>query len=602
MANSSLTLTSLDFDLLKNNLKSYLSTQSIFKDYNFEGSNMNVLLDVMSYNTYLNSFYLNMVASEMFLDSAQKLDSVISHAKELNYIPQSAKSAESSISFTVQANLPSNQLVIPRGTKFSGTNSNNSFIFTTDSDTFYVSTTGTYTVANLQILEGTFFQDTYIINANVDTQSFVLSNPNIDTDSLVVTVTENSVNTNFIKVQTLFNLNSTSNVFFLQAAQNGQYEIVFGDGLFGRIPINGALVSAKYRISNGPAADGITSFHFADDIGALNGAIATVSDITVTANSSGGASAETIESIRFNAPRYFATQQRAISSDDYKSLIIANFGGDISDVAVYGGETLTPKQYGRVVLSLKPNGSVIASDYVKNEVSSFLLPYISLPNRVIISDPDYFYCGVTTAVNFNQNSTTFSPSTIQSMVSSTILNYSKNNLEKFGSIFRYSKFIADIDNTDSSILSNSTSITLIKRLAPLLNSSTSFSINFNNELEYETHLVSAPRLSDEASIISSPFTYVDSNGVETPNSYIRDDNQGLLVVYSYTNSTLVILNQNIGTVNYKTGQVQINNLTTSSYDNYISIYATVFDSNISVNKNQILLIDSADVNISAIAS
>lgn len=601
-ANSALTLTSLDFDLLKNNLKSYLSTQSVFQDYNFDGSNINVLLDVMSYNTYLNSFYLNMVASEMFLDSAQKLDSVVSHAKELNYIPQSAKSSDATVSFTVQATISNNSLTLPRGLKFSGTNSNNSFIFTTESDTSYISTTGTYTISNLQIYEGLFIQDTFVLNANIDGQQFILSNKNIDTDSLSLVVTENGVNTTFTQVQTLFNLDTSSNVYFLQAAQNNQYEILFGDGLFGRIPVNGALVTAQYRVTNGPLADGVTSFHLADDIGLLNQTSAIVSDITVVANSSGGSNSETIDSIKFNAPRYFATQQRAVSTDDFKSLILAKFSGQISDVSVYGGDTLTPKQYGRVVVSLKPSGGTIASDAVKNSISTYLTNYISLPTRIIISDPDYYYIGVTSTVNFNQNSTTLFPNAIQNKVANTISSFASSNLGNFSSIFRYSKFVASIDNTDSSILSNDTQITMIKRLAPLTNYGTSFTINYNNALEYESHLVTAARLSDEASLYSSPFTYVDSSGNQTPNAIIRDDNQGILVVYAYVNGIFTILNQNIGTVNYSTGLVQINSLITSSYTNYISLYAILSVNDITVNQNQILMIDNADVNISVIAS
>ena len=601
-ANSALTLTSLDFDLLKNNLKSYLSTQSVFQDYNFDGSNINVLLDVMSYNTYLNSFYLNMVASEMFLDSAQKLDSVVSHAKELNYIPQSAKSSDATVSFTVQATISNNSLTLPRGLKFSGTNSNNSFIFTTESDTSYISTTGTYTISNLQIYEGLFIQDTFVLNANIDGQQFILSNKNIDTDSLSLVVTENGVNTTFTQVQTLFNLDTSSNVYFLQAAQNNQYEILFGDGLFGRIPVNGALVTAQYRVTNGPLADGVTSFHLADDIGLLNQTSAIVSDITVVANSSGGSNSETIDSIKFNAPRYFATQQRAVSTDDFKSLILAKFSGKISDVSVYGGDTLTPKQYGRVVVSLKPSGGTIASDAVKNSISTYLTNYISLPTRIIISDPDYYYIGVTSTVNFNQNSTTLFPNAIQNKVANTISSFASSNLGNFSSIFRYSKFVASIDNTDSSILSNDTQITMIKRLAPLTNYGTSFTINYNNALEYESHLVTAARLSDEASLYSSPFTYVDSSGNQTPNAIIRDDNQGILVVYAYVNGIFTILNQNIGTVNYSTGLVQINSLITSSYTNYISLYAILSVNDITVNQNQILMIDNADVNISVIAS
>ena len=258
MANSALTLSSLDFDSLKQNFKNYLTSNSIFKDYNFNGSNINVLLDVMSYNSYLNSFYLNMVASEMFLDSAQKYDSVVSHAKELNYIPRSIKSSQASLNFTVSTTGISGLLTIPKGTIFSGVNSNGTFSFITDQEQTYSSSNTTYTVTGLNVFEGTLITDSFIIDYTNEFQNFILTNDNIDIDSLIITVNENNVNTNFTRVTTLFDLNSTSNVFFLQVAQNGRYEIVFGDGLFGRIPDNLSTISASYRVTTGATKEGLS--------------------------------------------------------------------------------------------------------------------------------------------------------------------------------------------------------------------------------------------------------------------------------------------------------------------------------------------------------
>ena len=603
MANSALQLTSIDFDTLKENFKTFLSEQTVFKDYNFEGSNMNVLLDVMSYNSYLNSFYLNMIGSEMFLDSAQKFDSVVSHAKELNYVPKSSKSAEAQVSFSVVADIPSQPLTIKKGTKFSGSNANGSFVFVTDQEHSYTSPNTTFTVSNLAIYEGKLVSDSFIVNYADETQKFVLSNPTVDTDSIEVVVTENSVNTIFTKVSTLYGLTSVSNVYFLQAAQSNQYEIVFGDGFLGRRPLNSSVVTFNYRINSGTDAIGVTSFALGDDLGTMNNGYASISDITVNANSAGGANAESIDSVKFAAPRYFATQQRAVSSDDYSSLVLANFGNLIADVNVYGGELLEPKQYGRVVLALKPQGGTVAPDYVKNEISNFLTPYIALPNRVIVSDPDYLYCEVKTIVSYDKASTTKTPVELKNIVLNTIKQFSTDHIEVFGADLRYSKIVAHIDDSDPSITSNDTEISIIKRIAPKLNYASTFNIDFNNPTELEElspGYTRKNRLSDEPMLTSTAFTYVDDNGVEYPLSYIRDDNFGVLIVYSVINNVFTILKDGIGTIDYTTGKVIINNLKTSAYDNYISIKMTPQNKDIVVNNNKILLIDVNDVTVNVI--
>jgi len=603
MANSSIQLSSLDFDTLKNNLKSYLSNQTIFKDYNFSGSNINVLLDVLSYNSYLNSFYLNMISSEMFMDSAQKLDSVVSHAKELNYVPRSSKSSEASFGFNVTGYGTTSPFIIKKGSMFSGTNSNGNFTFITDRDYAYTSSNNVYVIPELTVYEGKYTTDSFIYDINNEAQRFILSNPNVDTDSIEVIVTESSVNTTFTKAETLYNLINTSSVYFLQAAQNSKYEIVFGDGNFGRIPNNLSTVTINYRITNGTDADGIISFICDEDLGVMNNGEATIDTINVTSNSSGGSNAESIDSIKFAAPRYFATQQRAVASDDYSSLVLSNFGGIISDVNVYGGELLEPKQYGRVVLALKPSGATIASDFVKNEISSFLKPYIALPNRLIITDPDYLYVKLNTTVQYNKNITTSSPVQLQTFILSAITQFSTDHIETFGSDLRYSKIVAHIDNSDVSITSNDTGIKIIKRLSPKINYATSFSFSFNNASDQEEEFAGYSKrnpLSDEPAITSSPFTYVTSDGTNYPLSYIRDNNFGLLLVYTVINGVFTILNENIGSINYTTGDVKINNLLTSSYGNYISLYMLPMNKDIVINNNKILIIDPNDVTITMI--
>jgi hypothetical protein len=555
-----------------------------------------------------------MVASEMFLDSAQNYDSVISHAKELNYIPRSTKSSFAEVTFDLNTSGITGTLVIPKNTRFTGFNSNGTYVFTTDKTHSYTSTNSTYNVASLGIYEGAYFQDTFIVNYNIESQKFVLSNQYIDTDSIEVTVLENNsaITTVFPRAKNLYGLTATSSVYFLQPAQNGLYEITFGDGLFGRKPLNTSVIVVTYRVASGSDSNGVESFVLDTDlrfvpIGSPNGGSVSPGAITINNASNSGANLESIESIRYTAPRYFATQQRAVSSEDYSSLVLANFGGSVSDVVVYGGETLEPKQYGRVIVCIKPSGSTVAPDYLRNEISNYLIDYIALPNRIIISDPDYFYCYINTTVQYDKTLTTKTTSDLKLYILNAITTYSADNLEKFANDFRYSRLVAAIDNSDTSITSNDTEVRLVKRITPLLNSNAVYSIELNNELYnqkdpissdqhisfygslYETHF-------GHASVISSKFTF-SYQDVSYPLSYFEDDSLGNIDVYVPIGEKVVKL-VNIGTVDYINGIIKLNNLNLSSYSSYVSIYCRTLNRDLYANQNKIIIIESSDVDIS----
>lgn len=603
MANSSLTLSSLDFDSLKANFKEFLKTQSVFKDYDFDGSNISVLLDVMSYNSFLNAFYLNMVASEMFLDTALKYDSVVSHAKELNYVPRSRRSSVAEVSINFVTEITNGKLIIPKGTRFTGLNSSGSFNFSTDQTTVVLSQNNIFSVANLQIFEGNYFDDSFLVDYDIESQQFILSNQNIDTNSITVSVIENNgaSNTVFEKAETLFGLSSNSSVYFLQAAQDNKFEIVFGDNLFGRKPLNGAVVKVNYRVSEGSIADGVTAFDISDDLNLINQAAVNAQTVTTIFSSTGGANSESIESIKFSAPRYFATQQRAISNDDYSSLILTNFGGEISDVVIYGGQELEPKQYGRVVVCLKPSAGTVAANYLKNKISNFLLPYIAIPNRIIITDPEYLYCSVKSKVQYDSVLGEKSVNELTSMIYDSITNYSKNNLEKFGKDLRYSKLVSSIDSTDQNIVSNDTEVRIIKKIAPLFNSTVSYDIEVNNKIYVEP---SSDKIGTDydtrylySSLISSKFTY-SYLGTSYPLSYFEDDNNGNIHVYYITNNTATKITVDpVGTVDYETGRVFLNNIRIASYDSAVSLYIKPYNKDIFANKNKIVMVDPGDITV-----
>lgn len=348
MANTSIDLVGLDFTTIKSNLKTYLKNNSAFKDVDFEGSNINVLIDLLSYNTYLNSFYTNMVASEMFLDSAQLRDSVVSHAKSLNYTPRSFVSSKADIQLNITPSTTVSNIVVPKGTSFTSRVGSNTYTFSTDSNLILNSSVGGTFSANVELYEGFYVTDTFVFNYSNTSQRFILSNPTIDTTSLSVTVIEDNGDStlSFSKAENLVGITSTSKTYFLQAAENQQYEIVFGNNVFGRKPKDGSVVIAEYRNCSGELSNGASLFR---NDGNIDGH-SNVSIVTIN-NSSGGSVSEDIESIRFNASRNFQIQSRAVTSTDYESILKSNFP-EIESISAYGGEELIPPKFGKVYIAV----------------------------------------------------------------------------------------------------------------------------------------------------------------------------------------------------------------------------------------------------------
>jgi hypothetical protein len=350
MANNSINIATLDFATIKANLKSHLKSQAIFKDFDFEGSNIAVLIELLAYNTALQSFYVNMLASESFLDSAQLRSSVISHAKELNYRPRSARSAKATISLTAEQN-NNNTLTIPKGTTFTATYNFQTYTFSTNEIKVYYTdldeTTGTYKFEtdDIDIYEGFFVTETFEMDYSNESLRFVLSNPMIDISSLNVVSIENGGSTiiNYNLSDTLLGLKSDSRSYFLQAVELEKYEILFGDDIIGRRPADGSIVTVQYRIASGSAPNGANLFSPDTDLTTDNSGRILVTTVT---KAIGGDEPESVSSIKFNAPRHFQTQERAITTSDYENLLKSKFP-EIDAISVYGGEQVNPPQYGK---------------------------------------------------------------------------------------------------------------------------------------------------------------------------------------------------------------------------------------------------------------
>ena len=594
MANSSISLTSLDFADYKNSLKTFMQSQAQFRDYNFDGSNLSTLLDLLSYNTYMNAFYLNMVGSEMFLDTAQLRDSVVLKAVELNYTPRSFRSAYAQVNIVV-ANVTNNPalLTIPSGTSFTGKAGSNSYIFSTNKNlVINASNDGVFYANNVDIYEGSQVTDTFVIQTNPDNaQQFIISNPTIDTNSLkVISVENNGANViPYFLSTTLLDIKETTPVYFLQGSDNSQYQIIFGDNVVGRKPLDNSTVVVSYLVTNGQLPNGISIF---SPNGLIGGGTATVTTVSAA---QGGDISENIESIRYNAPRYYATQERAVTTTDYETLLRVTYP-EIQALSVYGGETTTPPQYGKVIISMKLYNFDIVPPYKINEYTEFLKVRAPLTITPAFIEPEYTYASVTTNVKYNVNQTTLQPADISAFVTSAIQNYSRNNLEDFKSTLLYSKLVYAIDNAQATIISNETDYKVMKKLIPSMQGKKNYQLNFkmaiNSNLPPEglNH-----QIADEHAVVTSKFIY---NGLLVN---IEDDGNGNLRIVQEQNDGLhhTLVDTGVGTVDYETGTINITNFYTSSYfGDSIRFYVMPANKDNSTNENVIFEIPNDEIKVS----
>ena len=594
MANSSISLTSLDFADYKNSLKTYMQSQPQFADYNFNASNLSVLLDLLSYNTYQNAYYMNMIGSEMFLDTAQLRDSVVLKAVELNYTPRSFRSSYAKVNIAV-ANVTNNPalLTIPSGTSFTGKAGSNSYTFSTNENIVVNSSNGVFYANNVEIFEGSSVTDTFVINSsvNVDKQQFILSNPTLDTKSLKVISVENNGSdaVTYVLSTTLLDIKETTPVYFLQGSDNSQYQIILGDNVVGRKPADNSVLVASYLVTNGQLPNGISVF---TSNGLLNGGTVTVQTVSAA---TGGDIAEDIESIRFNAPRYYATQERAVTTTDYETLLQVTYP-EIQALSVYGGETTTPPQYGKVIISMKLYNFDIVPTYKINEYTEFLKVRAPLTITPAFIEPEYTYASVTTNVKYNVNQTTLQPADISAFVTSAIQNYSRDNLEDFKSTLLYSKLVYAIDNAQSTIISNETDYTVMKKLIPSMQGKKNYQLNFRMAINSNLPpAVTNHESRDEHAVQTSKFIY---NGLLVN---IEDDGNGNLRIVEERTDGLhhTVVDTGVGTVDYETGTINITNFFTSSYfGDSIRVYIMPRNKDNSTNENVIFQIPNDEIKVS----
>ena len=583
-----ISITELDFFAAKEALKNYLKGQTQFQDYDFDGSNMNVLLDVMSYNTYMNNFYTNMAYSEMFLDSAQTRQSVISHAKELNYLPRSVTSAAAKIQIDIAPGDNPSFITIPKGTKFTGRSGNSRYTFSTDRSYTVTQVDGLYCISDVSIYEGKLITEYYRATSGT-TQRFILNNTDVDTSSIAVAVRTSSatdaLSTEYTQRESIFGVTATDPVFYIQPTDSDSYEITFGKNVFGKQPTVNNIVEVSYRVSSKDATNGIRTFTSEN----IAGYPVT---ITTLAKAEGGSDRESIESIRFFAPKSIQIQDRAVTESDYE-IILKNQFPEIQAISVYGGEELTPPRYGRVVVSVDVQNAEGVSENNKNTYYNYLKERCPIGIEPIVISPEFMFLNVDAKVYYNTKRTSASESDIRTVAKSAILAYSDNNLSDFRKTFRFSKLGYDIDASNINILSNDTEVLAIIPINPVLDLTTSYALNFRNALIVDHPLTPGENVdTHKAAIKSSQFTY---NG---RTAFIQDNGEGVLQIIRTTSTGFVYLNRNIGSVNYTTGRVVITNLNVSSYvGTEIKIYGRTLSKDISAPKDRIITIREQDINI-----
>ena len=505
-----LRVTELDFDTIKTNLRTFLNQQSEFTDYDFEGSGLNILLDVLAYNTHYNGYYLNMVANESFMDTALLRDSVVSHAKSLGYVPYSTRAPIATINFLVNSTTSTSAtLTIPSGYSFlSNQIDSKVYNFVVLEDTTVTKANSSYYFENLDIYEGQLITYSFTHNqATNPKQTFTLPDSNIDTTTIKVTVSPSSVSTAvtvYNLVTDILDVDSTSEVYYLQESKSGQYQIYFGNNIVGESIPDGGIISVRYLLTDGTSANKANNF-----VGALtltDSLNETLSNFTVTpvSSASGGAERESVDDIKFGAAAQFTTQNRLITTKDYESYLKRNYPS-IDSISVWGGEEEVPPVYGKVFVSLKPKENYYISETEKQRIiDEIIKPKSIVSVDTIIRDPEYLYLLIENYVEYNKNKTTQTIESLKTSIRNAIILYRDTNLNKFGSTFVLSKLQDSVDGVDLNAISGSeTKLYLQKRFEPALGVSTSYTINFNAPLNRGT---------TTNKLTSSEFRIFDSAG------------------------------------------------------------------------------------------
>ena len=565
--------------------------QSEFSDYNFEGSGLSAILDVLAYNTHYLAMNANFAANEMFLDSSSLRNSVVSHAKTLGYTPRSARAPLANLDITV-SNGSLSSLTINKGQKFTTSIGGTSYGFVVNEDVTATQTNGLIIFGNLPVYEGTLVTTKYTVDSNDPEKKYLITSNRADTTTLKVSVQASSSD-NTIEAYSLAdeitNVTGTDRKYFLQEVEDGKFEVYFGDNVIGKKPIDGNIIILEYVVTNKEAANGASSFNSTSISGQSNIAVSTISAAT------GGAEPETIRSIKYNAPLSYTAQKRAVTAYDYKT-ILPSIYPNIKTIQVWGGEDNNPPRYGQVYLAIKTQSGVNLTQAQKDSIVKLLDGYNIASVRPTIVDPEITKLRLTSTVKFDSKSTTNTATSIETIVTNVLTTYNNSDLQNFDGIFRFSKLSRLIDAADNSILSNITTLKIEKTIKPVLNTSSQYILDYSNAL-YNPH--SGHNATMGGIVVSTGFTIAgNSNTI-----FIDDDGNGnIRTYYLVGGTTRTYLNNTAGTVDYSTGLVTLPSLTitgTSNSDGTVSVVVQPKSNDIVPVRNQLLEIDFTNTKVTA---
>ena len=556
-------LTEVDFEQIKLNLIDYLKSTKQFTDYDFSGSNLQVILNLIAYQAQLNAYSTNMIANESFLASATLRDNVVSNARSVGYTPTSAQSAHSFVSFNfsfTEDDFPSGYpsfIELQPGMTFSTGSGNRNFIFNlVEAQTAPISTGGVCTFRNVKVYEGTYLNARFTVDTSNYNQRFILENKNIDSSTIRVEVQENpneTYNTFYEQANNLVTVSGQSTVYWLNEVNEEYYELTFGDGYFGKKLRDGARIFVTYVVTSGELGNGINALNnltytgrMLTSTGEAVSKNATIQSATVT---EGGAAIESVNSVKFRAPKSYGAQNRCVIANDYETIIKEIYPA-ASDVYVYGGEELSVPEYGRVFVAIKPNTGETLSNLTKNYISSSLNEYRVASLQIVIVDADILYLEVDTVVYYNDKTTIKDASGIASEVKKTLSSFFvSSSIDKFGGAARYSRIVGAIDDSDPAITRNTTVLKMRKDFKIVQNTPASYEICFEQALKRDTN---APV------VASSGFKMIRAGVNDNITYYFEDDTLGnIILFYLDSANTKIIVQKNFGTVDYQKGEVMI---------------------------------------------
>ena len=586
-------LSNLDFNDIKAALREYLRGQSDFTDFDFEGSVWSNLLDVLAYNTYYTAFNTNMVVNEMFLDSATLRDNVVALAKQLGYRPKSAIAPKAILNFDVNIPLsPPSEVVLKRGTGFTATYDTVSYNYVVLDDIKTQVINNVATFDGISIYEGNFVVDEYIVNSTIP-QKFVINNPNADVSTLRVRVypSENATaGTMFARAETILDVTGESDVYYLEEVEDEKYEIFFGDGILGKKLENGNKVEITYLSTNGPASNGAKTFTFNGVLEDAAGGSAfsftvdynSASDLVEVA--SGGAEIESVAKIKYNAPKLYGTQNRAVTAADYAAIVREIYPA-VADIITFGGEEDDPPEYGKVKIAIRPLNSTRLSSVTKKQIVDELKPYMIASVTPDVIDASTLFVEMTSNIFYDKTKTNLTQDQIKSKVLANLEAYiASSDTEKFNGKFRYSKFVGVIDDSDRSINSNLTTIKMRKDFYPQINSKFFYEICYQNAFDATC---------DDDIIVQSTGFKISEYPLYT---VYLEDRFGKMVLYRIdtTNGEKIVLNDSVGTVDYEKGEIKLYDLTIikgSFFDNRIEIRTVPLSNDISASREVYLDVD-----------